>query len=381
MNNRPRGREQHVVGQGKDIYRRGEGLGTGPVGSGGRPTDPGGGSGGRRSGGGSPLMKLILIAVLLLGGGGAGLSGLLGGSTEEISYDPPAQSYTQTAPAAQSAAGSLADLLSGSFGNVSTGWTAGSNVGKLNTDVAAAARPKRTTILGKGEDSVTLMVYLCGTDLESKHGMGTADLQEMASATLSDKINVLVYTGGCSQWKNSIVSNRVNEIYKIENGGLRRLAQDSGASAMTDPRTLASFVSYCAENYPANRNMLILWDHGGGTLSGYGYDEKNQRSGSMSLSGIDEALNAAGVMFDFIGFDACLMATLENALMLADHADYLIASEETEPGVGWYYTNWLTKLSANTSMSTLEIGKNIVDDFVTVCNQKCRGQDLSLIHI
>ena len=373
MENRPRGREQHIVGQGKDIYKRGEGLGTGPVGSGGRPT--GGGSGGKRSGGGgSPLMKLILIAVLLLGGGGAGLGSLLGGG--EVSYtEQPTQSHTQTAPSG--GAGSIADLLSGSFGNVSTGWTAGSNVGKLNTSVAAGARPKRTTILGSGQDTVTLMVYLCGTDLESKYGMGTSDLQEMTAATLSDRVNLLVYTGGCSQWKNSIVSNRVNELYKVESGGLRRLAQD-GSAAMTDPQTLASFVSYCAENYPANRNMLILWDHGGGTLSGYGYDEKNQRSGSMSLSGIDKALDAAGVTFDFIGFDACLMATLENALMLTEHADYLIASEETEPGVGWYYTNWLTKLSANTSMSTLEIGKNIVDDFVTVCSQKCRGQDTTL---
>ena len=72
------------------------------------------------------------------------------------------------------------------------------------------------------------------------------------------------------------------------------------------------------------------------------------------------------------------MATMENALMLTDYADYLIASEETEPGVGWYYTNWLTKLSSNPSMPTLEIGKNIVDDFVTVCNQKCPGQKTTL---
>ena len=124
--------------------------------------------------------------------------------------------------------------------------------------------------------------------------------------------------------------------------------------------------------------MLIFWDHGGGSLSGYGYDEKNARSGSMSLSGINKALSDAKTTFDFIGFDACLMATLENALMLTNYADYLIASEETEPGVGWYYTNWLTKLSQNTSMSTLEIGKNIVDDFVSVCAQKCAGQDTTL---
>ncbi|MBQ7093024.1 MAG: peptidase C11, partial [Clostridia bacterium] len=122
----------------------------------------------------------------------------------------------------------------------------------------------------------------------------------------------------------------------------------------------------------------IFWDHGGGSVSGFGYDEKFASSGSMSLAGIDKALTAGGVKFDFVGFDACLMATTENALMLTKHADYMIASEETEPGIGWYYTDWLTKLSENTSMSTIEIGKNIIDDFVETCNQKCKGQSTTL---
>ena len=73
----------------------------------------------------------------------------------------------------------------------------------------------------------------------------------------------------------------------------------------------------------------------------------------MTLKGIDQALDSGGVYFDFIGFDTCLMGTVENALMLTAHADYLIASEETEPGLGWYYTNWLSRLSANTSMPTI----------------------------
>ena len=72
------------------------------------------------------------------------------------------------------------------------------------------------------------------------------------------------------------------------------------------------------------------------------------------------------------------MATTENALMLTKHADYLIASEETEPGIGWYYTNWLTKYSQNPSMPTLEIGKNIIDDFVDTCARRCSGQSTTL---
>ena len=98
----------------------------------------------------------------------------------------------------------------------------------------------------------------------------------------------------------------------------------------------------------------------------------------MDLAGVDKALKAGGVQFDFIGFDACLMATAETALTLADYADYLIASEETEPGVGWYYTDWLTAFGENTSMPTIELGQRIVDSFVDTCAQKCPGQQTTL---
>ena len=98
----------------------------------------------------------------------------------------------------------------------------------------------------------------------------------------------------------------------------------------------------------------------------------------MDLGGISQALKDGGVTFDFVGFDACLMATAETALMLNDYADYMIASEETEPGIGWYYTNWVTQLGSNTSMPTVEIGKNIVDDFTAACARKCPGQQTTL---
>ena len=208
--------------------------------------------------------------------------------------------------------------------------------------------------------------------------MGTSDLQEMIAADLGSKVNLLVYTGGCKSWRNNIISSKVNQIYQVMSGGVKCLVKDAGTGAMTNPDNLASYIQFCAKNFPADRYELILWDHGGGSVSGYGYDEKYVSSGSMTLSGIQKALNKGGVKFDFIGFDACLMATAETALMLDEYADYMIASEETEPGIGWYYTDWLTKLGRNTSMPTLDIGQQIVDSFVTACSRKCQGQKTTL---
>ena len=431
MDNRPNGREQNVTGKGKGLYKRGEGLNTGPVGredgyagrkegsqrpqSGGfRPSGGSGGSGGghipTRAIGGGGLIIVIILAVLLLGkGGGIGnlLGGLLGGgNTGSLLGNFVASTVTQSQTQNQgggilgtllggggSGAGSsvggtdlLSSLLGGgsapaSFGGSSTvsgGWLATPNVGRLNDKVASGSRAKYTRILGGGKDTVTMMIYMCGTDLESHSRMGTMDLQEILSASVSNpKLNVIIYTGGCKQWQNNVVSSSVNQVYQVRNGQLTLLGED-GSKVMTDPNTLLGFISYCKQTFPANRNMLILWDHGGGSLTGYGYDEKNARSGSMNLAAISKVLQAANMKFDFVGFDACLMATLETGLMLEPYADYMIASEETEPGVGWYYTNWLKVLDKNTSVKTLDLGKQIVDDFVEVCAQKCRGQATTL---
>ena len=368
---RPRGREKHVTGPAKNVEKRGFGLGTGPVGASRGSQSSGGssrGSGGGRSGGG--LMKIILLLAVLLLGGGGGLGALLGGGGEGLTTP-----VSQSTSSGQTGGADLSALF-GSLGggSVSSGWETPANTGRLDETVAPGARAKYTQMLGGGRDTVTLMVYMCGTDLESRSGMGTADLQEMLAADLGKNVNLLVYTGGCSGWRNNQVSSKTNQIWQVKNGKLVYLEKDLGAVSMTDPSTLYGYIRWCEKTFPASRYGLILWDHGGGSVSGYGYDEKFASTGSMSLFGVDQALKDAGVKFDFVGFDACLMATAETALMLTEHADYLIASEETEPGVGWYYTDWLTALGRNSSMPTIELGQQIVDSFVETCAQKCRGQ-------
>ncbi len=425
MDNRPNsGRGKNVIGKTGSFGRKGSGLGSGkPAGKdvsySKRPSGSSYGSAGghnravTRGLGGGGLIIVIVLAFFLLkscgGSGGGLLSSLLGGGSGLSGsgfsiLDGLGGSGGSSASSSASSGGldlisGLGGLLGGGGssssassgidlssmlggysggGSTSTGWARSANTGKLDTTVASGARAKRTQILGNGKDVWTIMVYMCGTDLESKSGMASNDMKEMASASLNSNVNILIYTGGCKQWKINGISNTVNQIYKLENGSLKLLVNDDGKDSLVKPATLTRFIQFCTKNYPANRQALIFWDHGGGSVSGYGYDEKNASLGSMGLGGIDSALKSAGTSFDFIGFDACLMATLETGLMLDDYADYMIASEETEPGIGWYYTNWLTKLSANTSMPTIELGKNIVDDFVDECNRRCAGQKTTL---
>lgn len=346
--NRPRSREKHVTSGGNGVHRRGSGLGSGPVGStGGYSGRSSSGKIGKRAavGGGISIPTLLIIGFIIF-------NAIKGGNTpsDNSGYQP---------------------------GNTQTGTHTSSGGTSVDNTVAAGSRAKYTQILGGKQDTMTIMVYICGTDLESKNGMASSDIQEMLSASFDSKLNLILYTGGCKDWQINGISNRVHQIYQVKNGELLRLEADMGSKAMTDPNTLKQFITYCKQHFPANRNQLILWDHGGGSVSGFGYDETSGRD-SMDLAEIDSALTSAGVKFDFIGFDACLMATAETALMLNDHADYMIASEETEPGIGWYYTNWLTAVGKNTSLSTPEIGKLIIDDFVTTCARKCSGQKTTL---
>ena len=415
--NRPRAREKRVTGPGAGVHRRGSGTGSGPVGSGsafgGAPS--GGGGGGKRAmGGGLGLLGLILVALLgrggLFGGGGSAspapvqqtqavqtqaaptsgsqsgygaLSDLLGGSGSSGSGQ--SSSGSSSGSGSYGGYGSLAELF-GSAGGSSSGWGSSSygtgsvggssNTGVLNREVAPEAREKFTKLKGNGRDTVTILVYICGTDLESRNAMATRDIQEMTKANISDKVNLILYTGGCKRWQNNVMSSSKNQVFQVVNGSLRKLAETS-AQPMTDPATLQSFLEFGRDNFPADRNILIFWDHGGGSVSGYGYDEKNG-GGSMSLGKINSALKNVGQKYDFIGFDTCLLATVENALMLSSYSDYMIASEETEPGIGWYYTDWLSMLSKNTSVPTLDLGKKIIDDFVSACASQCRGQQTTL---
>lgn len=358
LNNRPVGRRKRVGPGSDNVERRGNGIG-GQIG--GPAGNPGGyegrntgvrrnriengdsrfsgspyGTGTRSSGGcfGSVIRLVVIIAVI-----GLIYSFLRGGIGNLTS--PGSQPGTQTDSATYVDLGEHAVI----------------------TSVSSLAREKRTVLEGGGDDIATIMVYMCATDLESEGGMATADINEMAYAEISDKVNIILETGGTTAWQNSVISNQTNQRYRVTAGGLERLEKNLGKRSMVNPATLSDFIRYCRSNYPADRYELILWDHGGGSVTGYGYDQNFPR-GSMTLDKLATALRDGGCAFDFIGFDACLMGSLETAVTLEPYADYMIASEEVEPGVGWYYTGWITALSENSSIATAGLAKTIIDDYI-----------------
>lgn len=217
---------------------------------------------------------------------------------------------------------------------------------------------------GNASDTYTLMLYMCASDLESECGFATEDFNEIMYGYTAGNLNVIVQTGGTAEWQNTVVADDRCQRYQVTEDGLELVDDSLGMQNMADSATLTDFIQYCSSNYAADHYGLVLWDHGGGVVGGYGYDE-NFGGDSMSLTEMSRALGDASVHLDMLGFDACLMANFETCLMAAPYADYLIASEEPEPGCGWYYTDWIGKLSENCGIPPKRYGRQIIDDYIT----------------
>lgn len=210
----------------------------------------------------------------------------------------------------------------------------------------------------------TVMIYVVGSDLESRSGAATMDIEEMLGAGVNyDKTNLLLYTGGSRRWVSNIPNDK-NSVLKLSGDEENRIIAQTGESVnMGQPETLSEFINYCTLNYPAEHYALILWDHGGGPLWGYGSDELFGYDGlnfEEFRAAMDETEFGPDKKLDWVGFDACLMGSIENVCLWKDYARYLIASEEVEAGNGWDY-HFLNTL--NDSQDPESIVKSVVDSF------------------
>lgn len=162
----------------------------------------------------------------------------------------------------------------------------------------------------------------------------------------------------------------VHSIYENNNVGVtfeQTPVEELGEVDMGDPQALTDFIVWSASNYPAEHYLVILGSHGGG-WRGLGPDDGNEES-MLDLPEIDAALSAAreelGIeKFDIVGFDACLMAVTDVAVMLEPHADYVLFSQEVIPSNGWEYFNSVTAMQANPDWDAFQVGTAFVDNYM-----------------
>lgn len=228
-----------------------------------------------------------------------------------------------------------------------------------------------TKSMGSSDDTWAVYWYLCASDLESNYGCATADLEEMLEVQLPENVNVVIQTGGTSFWQNDLMDATKLQRWLYNSEGLQLIEELDNAN-MGDAETLYDFLSFADSNYPADKVAVTFWNHGGGSVNGAAFDE-NYDFDSLDLAELYAAFD--GVWFadeenpplELVGFDTCLMATIDVATAFQGFSKYLVASEEVEPGNGWLYSGWLGALAENPGMDGADLGVAICDTYYAGC--------------
>ena len=247
----------------------------------------------------------------------------------------------------------------------SSGQAAPSPSGEAAVPSSSTEDAAASGVSSDGEDfgSTTLMIYMVGSDLEQRQRAATADLVEISKSGVDlTRTNILICAGGSGRWWNDLADPEVITILHLTASGYQ-VEDTLPLQSMGDPACLSTFVTLCTERFPADHYAMVLWDHGNGPVMGYGKDMLFDRD-NLSLREMRQAMAetpfAGDLRLDWVGFDACLMASAELACVWKDYADYLVSSQETEPGFGWNYAF----LSQCGSCSSLELACSAADAFL-----------------
>ncbi len=155
-------------------------------------------------------------------------------------------------------------------------------------------------------------------------------------------------------------------IYDIHDGGCE-VVEEWGELNSSSPATLQRFITYGLENYPAEKTLLVIQDHGY-SWRGVCMDETDG-GGIMLIDGMAQAIRDArdangGVGVDILALDACSVATVEIAYELRDTVDWFAASQLVVPYDGLPYEMIVDALVAVPGTTPGELAHDMVDMYM-----------------
>lgn len=203
-----------------------------------------------------------------------------------------------------------------------------------------------------------------------EQGFADYNLNQILTSEMPKNLKIVIQTGGSKRWTNTDINPNRSQRYVVDSEGFKRV-YDGPIADMGDAETLEDFLYYCATEQSADHEILLFWNHGGAT-SGVCLDEIT--GNMLSMGDLREAMYTVfgerdydAPWFEAVGFDACLMATMEVENIFGGYAKYMYASEETEPGNGWDYTDIIREFRENPATNGARIGKVITDGYVNQC--------------
>jgi len=217
----------------------------------------------------------------------------------------------------------------------------------------------------------TIMVYMAADNNLEPYAL--KDLNEMEAANLPSNVKVTFLLdridgyddsqGGWSGTKQGIISHDNDKTF------ISSPMEDVGEKDMGDPNTLKDFINWSIQTAPAQHYALVIWNHGDG-IRGAAVDDTD--GDYLSISEVAQALRSSNLpnnKVDVLGFDACLMGTLDVLYGVKDVANYIVASEELEPADGWDYEGWFNAVNSDTNgVTTQELVQYAVNSYVSAYN-------------
>ena len=259
----------------------------------------------------------------------------------------------------------------------------------------------------KDNAKYTVMVYLCGTDLESDgEYQATGVIADMLKSKYdTNKVNVLVCAGGTSKWKPgepgttgvleenngvkcsiyylnpaTVTSTAANADSNtvITNDSLIKLTEIDTPIEMGQSELLLGFMDMAYELFPADNFWLSLWNHGGGAKSGICFSDTPEdnnpeiKANGLTLARIEEALaasqlHAANRKLSVLSFDACMMGGVEEAYNFSCYSDYMIGSAESSVGDIDYAQalKYINSLGQDATVDNKEVAKKAAEGYIT----------------
>ncbi|MCM2267035.1 MAG: clostripain-related cysteine peptidase [Elusimicrobiales bacterium] len=259
-------------------------------------------------------------------------------------------------------------------------------------DLAAAPAVKAAPAAKK---KWTVMVFVNGKNDLERAGLLNLNMMELVGS--NKDLNILAEFGRMNgQERDTDVDGNwtgVRRIYVKKDNDMEKITSqvvtNTAQADMGDYKRAVDFVLWSKKNYPAEKYMLILWDHGTGwmdprqekadTGKGISFDDETGNYIRTREIGLI-AKEAGGV--DVMAFDACLMQMAEVLSELKGNARVMVGSEETIPGVGYPYHVFLSAMAREPGMSAEKLGGILVEAYKMFYEQDVkRGAQLSAVRV
>ncbi len=220
----------------------------------------------------------------------------------------------------------------------------------------------------------TILVYMnADNDLEP---YGLLNLNQMEKVGSDPNVKIVVQVDRASGYDTSNDNWTGCRRYLVTRDSNAQtitstMLQDMGEVDMGNPGTLREFITWGQTNFPATHTCLVIWNHGSGwrstmTAQSITRNISFDDTSGTSIRTIDlpYALAGASAPLDLVAFDASLMQMTEVAYEIKDSAAYMVGSEESPPGEGYIYDQWLGALKSRPTMTASELGTSIAQKFV-----------------